>query len=152
MPAQAALSGFPLAVLPPLVAAVAVLVTGTWILRRERNSTIGRQFFLATLSLDIWLWALVALLVTKDPGPALIWGRLGYLGVPFIPAALLNAIVAISTAPPRYFKGTTRLVWIIAAVFSAEAIFSDRFVSGVEQFSWGYYPHYGPSAAFFLLF
>src|ERR1043165_1985764 len=116
MPAQAAISGFPLAVLPPLVAAVAVLVTATWIPRGERASTIGRQFFLAPLSLDIWLWALVALLVTKDPGPALIWGRLGYLGVPFIPAALFNAIVAISTVPPRYFKATARLVWIIGAI------------------------------------
>jgi len=71
------------AALPPLVAAVAVLVTGTWILRRERSSAIGVQFFVATLSLDIWLWALVALLITKDPGRALAWGKLGYLGLPF---------------------------------------------------------------------
>src|SRR5436190_11525644 len=115
------IASFPLAALPPLVAAVAVLVTGTRILRRERNSAIGLQFFLATLSLDIWLWALVALLVTQDPGRALIWGKLGYLGVPFIPAALFQAIVAISATPSGFFRTATRVVWVVAVAFSAEA-------------------------------
>ena len=151
MPVQANASALPLAVLPPLIAAVAVLVTGISILRRERKSTVGVQFFLATVFLDLWLWSLVALLVTDDPGHALIWAKLGYLGVPFIPAALLRATAAIPTTPPRYFKPATVLVWLIAAGFSAVAIFGNRFVTVVEHFFWGYYPHYGSAAAFFLL-
>ena len=141
-----------LSALPPIIAAAAVLVIGISILRRERRSTIGVQFFLATIFLDIWLWALAGLMTTTDPGHALVWAKVGYLGVPFIPASLCQAIAAISPARPRYYRAATITAWLIAGGFALDAVFGSRFVTGVTHFSWGYYPQYGSVSGYFLLF
>ncbi len=126
--------------LPVAITGVLILAFGGRLLAR-RFSSVSAAFFTMTLVVAIWMAAFTALYSTKDPRVALICSRLAYLGVPFIaPSVYWFTIEFLRIERKRRFVLVG--AWILAGVFSALAVATDRLIPNVQEYWWGFYPRY----------
>ncbi|MBN1834983.1 MAG: PAS domain S-box protein [Spirochaetales bacterium] len=139
--------------LPPFAVAVSCLVLGVIVLRRGRNP-VSVLFMLLSACLSIWFLAFTMMYSSARPEVALVYARIAYLGVPFIPAAALHFMTE-AFPPARRREG--RLVWVawvVSGVFSSLAVGTERLLAGTTLFWWGYYVRYGwlsvPFIAYFV--
>ena len=138
--------------LPVAVTGALILAFGGRLLAR-RFSSVSAAFFTMTLVVAIWMAAFAALYSTQDPVLALLCSRLAYLGVPFIaPAVYWFTIEFLRIERKRRFILVS--AWILAGVFSALAVATDRLIPSVQEYWWGFYPRYRvvPSIAFLTFF
>ena len=134
---------------PLLATAAGMLSLGLLVLQRESYSPLSRSFFLCILSAFIWLVSFAAMYSVPDPDAALRWSRLAYLGVPFIPAAIVHfAVRLVGVRRPRLVAG----LWTVSTVFSLGFLNSNLFIASIQRFSWGFYPRYGAGGFLFVLY
>ena len=127
------------------------LAIGILVLIREKASRESFLFFLITLAILIWLGSNSFMYASPDAETALSWSRLSFIGVSFIPSAFFQfTVFALRTSRSNQKKAW--LGWIISFFFSAMALTSDRFYSGMQQYGWGYYPRYTWIGIPFLIF
>ncbi|MCG3176566.1 MAG: hypothetical protein MOGMAGMI_01524 [Candidatus Omnitrophica bacterium] len=137
--------------LPVFFTLAATLILGIYVLLRERHSAVSVAFFLMTLPAAIWLFAFGMMLCSERQAVAHVWARAEYLGVPFIPAAVLHFTLRVL----GHYQAHRRKVlaaFFAAAAFAPVAIFSKLILSGVSLRPYGYYPEYAAGALPFLLF
>jgi PAS domain S-box-containing protein len=126
-----------------------LLVLGLIVLHRESYSAVSRAFLVAILTGVIWLLCFAAMYSSSDPDRALFWSRAAYLGVPFIPAAIAHFAVHLAgIRRPRLVPA----LWLLSALFCAGFLTNNNFISGIQRFSWGFYPRYGAGGFVFVLY
>ncbi len=142
-------SGFPLHTyvanpyaIPPLIAGIAMLVLGLTAVVRERCSRVAVACLLMATTLTIWLFAYVGIYSSGSDELALWWGRRAYIGIAFIPAAVMYFVVTCLGLYGRY-RIAIWTIWAVGAFFAVAALTSDVLVAGVHRYWWGYYPYYG---------
>ncbi len=128
--------------IPTAIASVAVLFLGLWVLIRERPSPVSISFFLITFVMSIWFFAFTWMYCATSADTALIWAKVAYLGVPFIPAAINHFTAAVLHLYQRR-KILVWLSWALSIFFSASIVGTDALISQVHHYWWGYYPEYG---------
>ncbi|HOE14861.1 MAG TPA: PAS domain S-box protein [Candidatus Saccharicenans sp.] len=127
------------------------LAIGILVLIREKASRESLLFFLITLAILIWLGPNSFMYASPNEEMALSWSRLSFIGVSFIPSTFFQfTIFALRTSRSNQKKAW--LGWIVSFFFAILALTSDRFYSGMEQYAWGYYPHYTWLGIPFLIF
>src|SRR3954451_10686500 len=117
----------------------------------ERGSRVSLAFALLTTSIALWLLGFTAIYSTPLEPVALQWARLVQIPVIAIP----NAVLVFALAIVRRFREFRGWVWAGVAfslVTCLGVLLTDRFVSGVYAYVWGYYPRYGPLSFPFLVF
>jgi diguanylate cyclase (GGDEF)-like protein/PAS domain S-box-containing protein len=129
------------AALPLLGTALAALILGAAVARRERFSPVSLLFFLIPLTIAVWLSCFSLMFCSLDYGVALAWARAAYLGIPFIPAAIYSFTVAATGAAPRR-RVVVGVIWLLSAVASALFVGSRAFLEGLYRYPWGYYPRF----------
>ena len=82
--------------IPPLGTAAILLVLALAVPARERRSPASVLFAVLSLALTIWLAAFGMMQLSGTQRLAQFWCRIGYLGIPFIPAALYNFTLTLS--------------------------------------------------------
>ena len=126
--------------LPVAVTGALILAFGGRLLAR-RFTSVSAAFFTMTVVAAIWMAAFTALYSTRDPALALICSRLAYLGVPFIaPAVYWFTIEFLRVERRRRF--VLAAAWVMAGIFSALAVLTDRLIPNVQEYWWGFYPRY----------
>lgn len=121
------------------------------ILVSQRLSRISACFSLIGLSLTTWQFCFAWMYSTHDANLALFWAKLGYLTIPFIPAAFY--IFSLCMAPGVTQKRARVLTVIgISTCFMLLAQYSDHFIRDIHRYSWGFYPIYGPIGRLFILY
>src|SRR4051812_23110753 len=75
--------------IPTALTTLLMLVFGLRVLTR-RVSRVSAAFFALTFFASIWLFAFTFMYSATRPDAALLWARVAYLGVPFIPAAVYH--------------------------------------------------------------
>jgi PAS domain S-box-containing protein len=137
--------------LPPFFASVASLLIGVVAVSRGRNQPSFRLFLLS-LAIFAWFFSFSLMYCCASPALALVFARMAYLGVPFIPS--LGFSIALGTfSEPR--RGKRHLLWgalALSWVFSLTAIATKWLITGVRKYWWGYYPSYGMLSIPFLAF
>jgi diguanylate cyclase (GGDEF)-like protein/PAS domain S-box-containing protein len=130
-----------LAAAPTLATALAALLLGGAVVRRERFSRVSLLFGLIPLTIAVWLISFSLMLASSDYGSALFWARAAYLGIPFIPAAIYTFTVAATRATPRR-RWTAGALWLLSALAAAVFVGSNAFLEGLYRYPWGYYPRF----------
>ncbi|MGA7615508.1 MAG: EAL domain-containing protein [Thermoanaerobaculia bacterium] len=137
--------------LPTVVTAIAVLLLGSIVFYRERDSGLGPLFSLICLGVAHWLLSVSLVYSSRFAITALMWSRIAFLSIPLIPAAVYHfaaALIGVS----RERRRMVLALWGVAAFFAATMSSTSMFVYGVRRFWWGYYPRLGASSIPFLLF
>ena len=140
-PWDAAGLAFRPAAIPTLATALAALMLGVAVVRRERFSRVSLLFLLVPLTIAVWLCCFSLMYCARDLGVALACARAAYLGIPFIPAAIYSFSVA-ATGRARRRRAITVAVWALSALASAVFVRSDAFLQGLYRYPWGYYPRF----------
>jgi Amt family ammonium transporter len=139
------------AALPTLGTALAALLLGAAVVRRERFSRVSLLFLLIPLTIAIWLVCFSLMFLSHDYGVALAWARTAYLGIPFIPAAIYSFTVsATGTAARR--RPVTAAVWALSALASALFVGSGAFLEGLYRYRWGHYPRFSNLGLVYIAF
>lgn len=134
-----------------LAAAITIAAVGLYPLLADEPLQESLFFLLLCLSITVWLVGFGGSYQATDPEQAMKWVRLGYLGVPLIPAALYTVTVHIlGIADGR--RATLGAAWAVAAGFVVLTTTTDVIIQGVSRYSWGYYPRYTPAGLGFIAF
>jgi PAS domain S-box-containing protein len=140
--------------IPTFLTMVAILLLGVVAVLYERRSVVNVLFFWMTVTIGIWLFAFSWMYCATDERVALLWAKIAYLGVPFIPAGIYH----FTTAFLRIQQARSALVWAgwaLAVFFSAAILSTNTLVSGLYRYWWGFYPRYGwlsvPYLTFFFI-
>jgi two-component system cell cycle sensor histidine kinase/response regulator CckA len=118
------------------VAALAVGV-GVWVVWHERARPISVSFFGATLAMATYLVGFSFMVRSAVPEVALFWGKVAYLGVPFIvPAIYQFSMDMLGLRHER--RATIRVAWLVGTAYAVLAVATDILVPGVFRMEWGY--------------
>ncbi len=141
---------FRLAALPTSVVAIAMLSLGIAVISREKGSKISYLFLIMTSTVAIWLTAFSFMFCSTNASSALFWARIGYVGIPFIPAAVHHFQSAL-LRQDRAHHLRVALVWLVSLAFAITLAATPLMLEGVYEYSWGFYPRLNPAGLLFLL-
>lgn len=127
-----------------LLTSVVTLTLGLIVSIRQRHYRVGRLFGAITIPISIWLFFFSLMSAATSAQHALTWARLGYVVIPFIPAAAYHFSVVLLRLYDRR-RLIVRAGWTLALIFAAVAGFSPAVVTSVQHFPWGFYPILGPA-------
>jgi signal transduction histidine kinase len=135
---------------PILIVGISTLGLGLLAYKSNKASAANRHFLLLCLSISIWLCATAAGLSSRDPGLALQWFKLDNVGVMYISVAFYAfSMEFLGLHRPRLIL----LGYSLASLFALTIFSTDKFVTSVHEYWWGYFPQWGPhSIPFFLVF
>jgi HD-GYP domain-containing protein (c-di-GMP phosphodiesterase class II) len=136
----------------PLVASVALLFLGGYVIGKKPGNHINQVWALLCFCLALWSFGTFVLFSSADKEVALSWLKLYNLGAVLVPAAFLHFVTVFSRDNSKVGKATYLFAYATSAVFFFLG-FTDLFNKGVEYHYWGYYPFPGPANVVFdLLF
>lgn len=133
--------------LPRLFIFIFSLSVGSFVFFKNRKSAVNRSFFIVTLCVSLWQFSYFVLAHTSDVSSALLWSKLGYLGVIFITPATYHFVVSFLNLRKEKL---VRVFYFCASTFIS-VVASDYLIVGVKKFFWGYYPLVGPIHNIFLV-
>ncbi|MGH7231953.1 MAG: hypothetical protein ACREJU_11440, partial [Nitrospiraceae bacterium] len=134
--------------LPTFSTAAVLLFAVFQLFMHQDQARVRVPLILALLATSTWLVAFSFMYCSKDESVALGWAKLGYLGIPFICAAIYETTVRIH----GLYETQKFLVWVswttslIFAVFA----FDPNLIPNVRRYWWGFYPQYGTGGAIFM--
>lgn len=134
----------------PFIVSFITLSFGILAYIKNKKIRLNQLFFLLCISVFLWSFAYSRMYdTTNNPSLALLWARLGYIGVVFIPAFTYHYIITFLGL--NRTKVTVPFVYFLAFSF----LFISRtnlFLHSGYHYFWGYYPKAGPLYIFFVLF
>jgi len=136
---------------PSLLTALLIFVLGFAIFIREKASYVGWLYLLYSAPLFIWFTgvALLNLSISQDIG--LFWAKFSNSGIVFIPPTFFLLSTVILNEYSRY-KSYVVLSWLISIAVFLLLLFSDNYILGIHQYTWGYFVSYGTFTIAFLVF
>jgi GAF domain len=134
--------------LPPFAIAMVLLFVLFQVFAHRGEAQVHTPMILALLATSIWLLAFSFMYCSKDESVALRWAKLGYLGVPFICAAIYETAVRVRGCYTAQ-RLSVWASWIISLVFAVLA-FDTVLIPHVMKYWWGFYPQYGTVGSVFL--
>lgn len=118
---------------------------------RKRGLTSAVAFQWMTVAVGLWQFSFALMLASLNPGTAEFWGRLGCVAATLIAPALYHfTCLSLGIVKLRQLAlyGSWAAAVLCAVLFAA----TNLLVSGVHEFSWGYYPKASPAGWVFALF
>jgi Signal transduction histidine kinase regulating C4-dicarboxylate transport system len=137
--------------IPSFIASILLLGLAVFVYKSNRRSPVNITFALECFVSFVWQFCYgMMYLFWHDRGQALLWMKIGYLGVIYISVFIYHFIIE--------FLGRKRervvayAAYAIAAVFTYLHLFTDLFTNGLIKYSWGYYPRASVLHPLFLAF
>lgn len=120
-------------------AAVLVLCFNYVVYLKNRSSNVNRSFAIFGLSISFWLFCFGIAYSMPAPGSKLVWFRLGYIGIIFIPINFYTFIYYLQERIKDHFVVILNYIFGVIFLFLN---FSDiSLVRDLYRYSWGYYPN-----------
>ena len=138
----------PIALCSFLTVLYLVLLT-SWGLSLNPRARTNQAFAFMGLHALVWQLGIGFMLCSRDPGLAEKWYRFSYLGVVFIcPGVFLFT----SSVSQQLARNRSRILaaYSVAFLFGLEGVLGNSTIAGVWEYSWGFYPRYGPLGVAFL--
>lgn len=126
--------------IPVAVTALLIISFGARLLIRTRNA-VTISFFGVTAVVAIWLSTFTFMYLSRDAALALHWAKLAYLGVPLIAPAIYQFAAEVLQIRKRR-RAAIAAGWILGAIASGTALFTNHLVRGIVHYWWGWYPVY----------
>ena len=135
----------------PWVVGLLTAILGIVALLRERGSKVSLAFCGLTMSVASWLLSAGVIYFTLNEPVALWWAKVEHLGVVVIPTLVFLFTLAIVQRLDE-FRAMAWGCLALSGLFYCSILASDRFITGMNHYAWGYYPRYGPLSVPFLVF
>src|SRR5881628_28624 len=135
----------------PWLVGLLIVTLGIVALLRERGSKVSLAFGALTMSVALWLLSAGVLYFTLNEPVALWWAKVEHLGVVVIPSLVFLFTLAI-VQRVHEFRAMAWGSLALSGLFYCSILASDRFITGMYHYAWGYYPGYGPLRVPFLVF
>ncbi|MFC1571304.1 histidine kinase N-terminal 7TM domain-containing protein [Candidatus Margulisiibacteriota bacterium] len=135
-------------VIPPLITGFLIIFFGIFVLARNLRGRNNFAFFTITLSMFIWLFCFSGMYMSPNPSQALLWARIGFLGVIFIPITAFHFFATLANLANR--KRVLFFLYLLA-IPSLLISFSTLIYADVTKYFWGYYPVAGRLYFLFML-
>ena len=135
----------------PWLVGLLIVTLGIVALLRERGSKVSLAFCALTMSVALWLLSAGVLYFTLNEPVALWWAKVEHLGVVVIPSLVFLFTLAI-VQRVHEFRAMAWGSLALSGLFYCSILASDRFITGMYHYAWGYYPGYGPLSVPFLVF
>ncbi|MFB6346756.1 MAG: adenylate/guanylate cyclase domain-containing protein [bacterium] len=137
--------------IPPVLTAAAMQALAIFVVSYERGTRNSWIFFCMCSIMNIWLMSSAMMYFSASSRIALVWAKVLYFGVCFIPAVIYTFTVNILDYSD--WKLTISHVgWGISTLFAATLVIVPQTIEGVYKYQWGYYPNYGIIQGVFLLY
>lgn len=133
----------------PALTALLFLGCGAFLIATRGLNRVTRAFALACALTSFWQCSWALLFQMRDPQFALLTAKLGYLAIVFLPTALYQFFIELSTDDDE--RRTLDLSYGLAAVLAFLLMSGDGVVAGVHTYFFGFYPQAGPLHALHLL-
>jgi signal transduction histidine kinase len=133
--------------IPPLVAASLVFGCGLWIVLKNPRNAVNVTFGLLCAGVCTWLFSMFMMFSSPKEGEAVLWGKMAYVGVVFIPAVLYHFCMRFLKRP--HDEARVVVHYLISAAFLA-LIPTDYLISGRFVHDWGIYLKAGALYPLFL--
>jgi PAS domain S-box-containing protein len=130
---------------------LALLLLAWTIYARQRASRVARLFCLMIVLVALWFAGFALMFAASSPGSALAFGKIGFVGVALLPAAVYDFT---ATAIRLYARRRAVVLgaWVAGWVWSALILGTNLVLGEVRHFAWGWYPQFGPLGGAFLVF
>lgn len=128
-----------------LILSLLSLGQGSFVLIKNHRATINRSYFLFCVGIFLWLFP-IALLSTKSFSlfASTALAKIVFIGVNILPCAALHFTSEfLGSNKPRNTYLIVIFDYIASALFIFVLIFSNNFITGVYEYSWGYFPKGG---------
>ncbi len=125
--------------IPPLIAALFLLILGLLVLIRNIRSEMNWAYFLMNFSAFIWQIGYFFVYLSKDIETAQFWQRLVYIGIPFLAPTMFHfSVVFLKNMRERFLL----IPFYFFAVFSTYLFLTtDILILGVKKYFWGFYKY-----------
>ncbi len=135
---------------PQLISGIIISLIGYFVFLKYKDTKKEEQLvlFLACMSLSVWLFGYSGMYATKDESLGIIWARIGFIGVIFIPITFYHFTVAVLKIKSRI---PVFALYLIALPFIALGL-TDYIYKGMNNFFWGFYPKIGMLYHSFIIF
>ncbi|MCA9395154.1 MAG: GAF domain-containing protein [Candidatus Omnitrophica bacterium] len=120
-----------------LVSATYILLFNYVVLSRNFKSKVNRSFAVFGLSIFVWLFCFGVAYSISDVSAKMIWYKLGYLGIIFIP---INFYAFIGYFVDGVSQSLKRLGYAVAILLAMAHISAFPLIEGYRSYSWHLYP------------
>lgn len=120
-----------------IVASAYFLFLSFFVFLKNKKSESNRSFLFFGMSLFVWLFFSSFANITADQSRTLIWYKLSYTGIIFIPYTFFYFISCLIEMKN---KKIFIINWTSAFCFVCFLWFSNLLMDGLHRYSWGYYP------------
>jgi PAS domain S-box-containing protein len=118
---------------------------------RYGHTRLGVASAVVGLATAMWLVPFSYMLDGDTAAEALRWAKVGYFGVPFIPPAVYLLACSVLGIQDRR-RPVITATWLVGGAFCVWAQSTDRLVTGVREYAWGFYPTFDSRSIPFLVF
>ena len=136
---------------PMFVVGTIIALLGGGSLVSERRSPVATAFFFTTTAASTWLIAASLMMRSSSAEQALLFGRLTYLGVCAIPAAVFYFTTTL-TDSSRRLRPLIVAISVTSGLFALIFAATDVLIENVRRHPWGFYIDLRPASVLFLLF
>jgi signal transduction histidine kinase len=133
--------------IPPLITNIIIVGIGLFVFLRNRKAKLNIIFSFFSLILAIWLSGYAMMYLSKDGAKALSWGRIGFLGIIFIPILSYHFIISFLNLKRKILLRIIYLLAIPSILLSR----TNYIYNGIKLHFWGYYPTAGKIYFIFLI-
>lgn len=133
----------------PFLSGLIFLGFGLFIYIRNPKSKLNLYYFLVCFSSTVWVMGYSFMYAAQEEREALLYARIGYAGVVFIPAFLYNFTAALLKLKRNI------LIFILIYLMSVSFLVAnctDYFLNGMYRYFWGFYPKAGLLYVLYVIF
>jgi two-component system, CAI-1 autoinducer sensor kinase/phosphatase CqsS len=125
----------------PALTSLLFLGCGAFLIVTRGLNRVTQTFALVGVLTSFWQFSWALLFQVREPQFALLLAKLGYLAILFLPTALYQFIIELSTGDDE--RPALYLSYGLAAVLAFLLMSGDGVVDGVTGYFFGFYPHAG---------
>lgn len=134
--------------IPPLIVFILFFFSGLFVFSKNKRSLLNITFAAEWMCVAIWLFGYVVVYNTRDINVALVWCKVVYVGVVFLPAFFYHFT-------SKFLQLQKNRIYIIlnyslSFLFLWSLFFTNKLVAGVSKFFWGYQTRVGFLHNFYL--
>ena len=134
----------------PFLASLVMVFLSVFVFLKKRKSHVNQGLSFFAFVSFIWLSQYAISYSTSSEGMALLWLKIGYIGVILFPPAFSLFIYAFLKV--THYKKIIYFYFALSSIFIYLLWATNYFINGTHKYFWGYYPKAGPLHPFFLTF
>lgn len=134
---------FNLQAVPVFLIGLVMILTGRFIYKRDKKSTINLCFFYICISVGMWLLPTSFGYAAKDPSTAIFWFKIDNFSVLFIS---INVYMFIKAFLGQQISIADRIGYLLISLLGLPIVLSGYFIQDVYKYFWGYFPKWNKAS------